>query len=878
MSTNESPTPEESSQRPTSARDSRMDSFLRQAAPILAAERGLNETSRLKLQALAEELHLPQALYDRAVSELSRSGQLSQLTRMEQHFAQFLDQEMGKLSGGILSAQTESKAIQIAESKYQLAPQRARDIIRQQAVNRGIQRVSQSEAERYLENLCRDMLRGTAIPDDDQKTRIGDFGKQWGLNADQCDAILQRVVATNANLRRPLRVGRLISFAAVATVLVGAAIVSGIFFFRQTEQLNPASKTAAPSNSVITRPQIQHPDWWTGELYQSVVRTCETQPNFRDNFLAAAANNPETRQLAYSQLSALSGDHSPDLGVPLPSIVAALITCEPNNTIAQTTIEQWRRQLAPGDSLDLTRPATVKAAERAADLMFELWKANATTQLRDQAQSLLADAYGVYIDADEELSQLETKLVAARCSLFWNHLIDKAWSNPLDAVALFKHLHEKDPSNHAQARQAVLAILDANASQWTVLQADIDEFIKSDNNDDLLIWLEWIDGEKEPELAQWLVDAIAKRLQLPLSNRDLATKISLVRATLMPEPVGANELKKRWDLVRRTKALLIDHAANESLPIAQKIANATYIATLAIILQSCERTTVANFSTFDELIAADVRKLSMENSPAANETIIAYRQVSKPATAIERQQLDRAIERLADTEASKDARRQALTSMANVGDRFGDVSYDDAMIIAQFILAIDNAADLVEIEHALKQIRHWPNLSLAWLDSMESTRVSADHAFQIFASLFGEPAQLENQSSWRVELRMLTLRRMSEAIDATLKESADSPWREWHKLGQYIGELLEIRVRTQDSHGSSNMVSDPYRRSALLIESRFEKGLARVVFLEELLADSLAVNPMSHEKSIDRALGQRLLDAELQITEQLLLSHREEPQ
>ena len=55
--------------------DSRLREFLRRAAPILAAERGWNERSQLKIKALAEDLKLPEKLYQIGIVRL-RDGKL----------------------------------------------------------------------------------------------------------------------------------------------------------------------------------------------------------------------------------------------------------------------------------------------------------------------------------------------------------------------------------------------------------------------------------------------------------------------------------------------------------------------------------------------------------------------------------------------------------------------------------------------------------------------------------------------------------------------------------------------------------------------------------------------------------------------------------
>ena len=59
----------------TPKQDARLSSFLRRAAPVIAAERGLTPSARIKLQTIAAEMRLPGELLDEALTELQHESQ-----------------------------------------------------------------------------------------------------------------------------------------------------------------------------------------------------------------------------------------------------------------------------------------------------------------------------------------------------------------------------------------------------------------------------------------------------------------------------------------------------------------------------------------------------------------------------------------------------------------------------------------------------------------------------------------------------------------------------------------------------------------------------------------------------------------------------------
>ena len=116
-------------------RDSRLQSFLRQASAIIAAEKGLNNAAKAKLDDLAQRLHLPNELFEQGLQELQNSNSpVGNLTDYEEGFLRFLIHEFSKKSKGeVRSIAIEEKAIAHAKSRFGISASRAEQLFDHQA-------------------------------------------------------------------------------------------------------------------------------------------------------------------------------------------------------------------------------------------------------------------------------------------------------------------------------------------------------------------------------------------------------------------------------------------------------------------------------------------------------------------------------------------------------------------------------------------------------------------------------------------------------------------------------------------------------------------------------------------------------------------------
>ena len=110
--------------------NARLKKFLRKAVAIIAAEKGLNTNSKIKLQSLADFMELPPEQLAGALDQLQQNwDETKNLTHYERAFVKFLNEQFSQLSSGVVSPKMEKVAIDLAKRKYEINGTRAEQLI-----------------------------------------------------------------------------------------------------------------------------------------------------------------------------------------------------------------------------------------------------------------------------------------------------------------------------------------------------------------------------------------------------------------------------------------------------------------------------------------------------------------------------------------------------------------------------------------------------------------------------------------------------------------------------------------------------------------------------------------------------------------------------
>jgi len=253
--------------------DPRLRSFLRQAAAVIAAERGLNDISTAKLQLIAERLELPRSTFDAALRQLQKPAEDQQrLHHYEKAFVGMIEKEMPQIKSGILTIRMEIKLIELADSKYQISEIRAQQLIQKTAAKVNVRTISHTDAEHFAEQLIVDVIGEQTLVEAEKYESLYSAGKKWGQPKDAVDRIVGKVISRNRNSRRRKWLVRLLTFG----LLVGLG-AAGYFGFKAIDWQAFLSPEKKPEEEVIfVEPEFEMPEWVSTGLQSKIASRAKT--------------------------------------------------------------------------------------------------------------------------------------------------------------------------------------------------------------------------------------------------------------------------------------------------------------------------------------------------------------------------------------------------------------------------------------------------------------------------------------------------------------------------------------------------------------------------------------------------------------------------
>ena len=282
--------------------DPRLRAFLRQARAVIAAERGLNPRSHLKLQSLAQSLKLPDELFRTALDELKNAQKPTEVAHWERAFVDFLDRELNQLPDHIVSIRMETRAVDLATRKYQLSDVRARQLITQRAEALGLERIAPREAKHYVRQLIVDRIGDSASLPDEIREQFYQTGETWGLERSDVDELVLDQLVRNRGIGRSRAGAWLLLF----LITVGAVGYAG-YKFSWLEKLEKliVNQTAIvvpedPIGSLVPAPR--RVDWWSEDFQAEIELLKEDQPDLRFAISKIAESDPGERIMGFRNL------------------------------------------------------------------------------------------------------------------------------------------------------------------------------------------------------------------------------------------------------------------------------------------------------------------------------------------------------------------------------------------------------------------------------------------------------------------------------------------------------------------------------------------------------------------------------------------------
>ncbi len=315
-------------------RDSRLESFLRGAGGILAADKQWSPETRVKLRALADRLKLPADVFQKALDELSNPTRAVPQSRWEVAYIKYLELQFQKLPGRILSLPQERKALNYGQRKFQLSIENCEHWLSQTAQRMEIARISDSDAIAHAQAEVSRLTSGQFKFDDSLEEEVVTAVRRWGIEPKQARRLLESQLAANRSKLRKKKLRLLTT--QVGSVALGVFLIVVMFVLARVllPQLdsaqdkaagvpNAAPKTEVPPKTIVGVPVF--PQWWT-EAARGLILDQMQAPEMAVIVLKLGADDAKVRTVGYSDL------------------VENAVKVDANNFLSAPESSRWMRQ------------------------------------------------------------------------------------------------------------------------------------------------------------------------------------------------------------------------------------------------------------------------------------------------------------------------------------------------------------------------------------------------------------------------------------------------------------------------------------------------------------------------------------------------------
>ena len=800
--------------------DPRLKPFLRQAHAIIAAERGLNTQCQLKLRSLADHLRLPDELYEAALKELEQANVTAALSSWENAFVKFLESEFAKITQGLVTVATETRAVELAKRKYQIGEVRARQLISRCAESLGLGRVEPEDARRHAHEMIVERIGDSVVVEDAMREKLYFAGKTWGVSPEDVDALVLKHLVANRKTYRNARLRKLSAVLAVlicvgAFVFVGSRLgwweraLSNLKQMTGTDphELQPTEDVAesdAESNSICPR-------WWSEQVRFVATRLSDQSLEFNDLVLELGSEDAELRRVAFDGFVAWVVTQD-------TSSVAAEVFCEawltePSSKVADHAIRKLLEFMKPSpDRLQLDRE--IERSFQAANFLAKLREASRQPERESVSANLsllaqvFAESFSENRGNDERVDADSLKAQVAEDH--WDHALRLTWKNASRASVLVQPLYEltkpylsRSAQNRLRSRMIEL-ILDVDSGRWKDMKDSIRGDIESANDVKVNRWIKLFRSATSESYRQFLGNLLVKKTGVtPVSSRiqDVELALAGIRGEFLNAKhevwVGRNRLlDASIESVSRPTQL------NQANIQADDIARVAWVTNGAIALAADEISgrTEAYFEKWVRTGVPNLSELYPDPLPSP-----ADRPIAGTASASERRNRKESSEKLARTEElSMLARMSAFDQICRNAKQFDRISYADAEVVAKYLLGNWELEEWLNIEKGIRACRHWSQIKLAVADLIPQSQSSLDQVVTLYQLLTDETFQVESASDWRSQIKMSLLQNALAQLRVIESRRIREENSRWVSLKEYLRWLQQFRANSLGQQSKSD--------------------------------------------------------------------------
>jgi hypothetical protein len=861
------------------SRDSRLEAFLRQASAIIAAEKGLSNSAKAKLEDLAGRLHLPDELFEIGLQQLQDSNApIGELTAYERGFLKFLLKEFKRMPGGtVLSISMEEKAIAHAKNKFEIPSHRAEQLIEYQTRESGFGRLSRADAREFGRQSILESIGEKTQLNEEVEERVYRLGRRWGYTQEEVNVLVDEKLRENYQLakaerRRPI----ILSLALLICVsMVGAG---AWWLYQNREQIFALNELTQPDPAPA---EIETPV--EAEVEPKSKSKIESLfPAYADSFRSGTI---EQRQQAIEAMIVQTLE-APQNENEQANVLREWYLAEPNPIVADRLVQVIDRSLS--EQPVSNRNQRLAMPYRAAEFSVGICIMEATTAIESQRieaiESIVRNRTSVsFADVKNALAKMEATIAVRQ----WSNLIQNSYSQPGRSSILIEPLADltKTKLNQNQYQdfvsRSVRAVLMNDKSQWrNVKQAIKDSIASSDQIQQIEwieIWLDEFDGSFgfrdytselltrsrgiESELTMLETESFLKTQRLNWRNRLLQPAI--VRHQKINESIS--KLQPMFQAAQQ------QDADPDLIFLAVQLANICLESNS--ILQSGNAGNPSAWSEIDSQFSKLDQRL--RDFMFLNDNVSSDPKVS--SAGFDTTNLERTLDAFSDrTQRNGSKRLAAIERLPKLTDRFESIPTPMANELAVYLTSPIEADEWLQVQRVVSDLVNWPRVLLAISDQLPESTASIDQTVMLSNLLTGEVWQGEKSSNWRVDLSEKIFGLAHEVLqleELTDPSASDSDWLRLEKFlesAYYRRAILLGADETQTNRSAVRMAEVCFKatvsnesvasRAVEMIKAETANEIEQVVLLNRMLSDmrSSSANP-------NVSVGMQLLQVELQI-------------
>jgi hypothetical protein len=366
---------------------------------------------------------------------------------------------------------------------------------------------------------------------------------------------------------------------------------------------------------------------------------------------------------------------------------------------------------------------------------------------RAELAALLSSALGVTIAGEANEDEQKSKSEVALSSLLFQHLISSAGKHPATAPPLHQFLLEhghlpSTPEELEPLEASYLAALIPTAEEgWRDHQELLTRLVRSKNPLVTLRMADLLSRVSDRGLQSFLAEELVRQTGAKPRTSDPRDVARAVRQALGATGVSsAKSQEDRWEILQQEASAALEAPPprdENRTELLKETVGLARLATLAAALSQGE----SGIPVFDELSAPKKK----EEPPTEKDPFVEPKSSTAPRPRTlsnrEKQQLEQYI---AAMRAFRDeppiVRAGALRQLAQVAPLVPDLTYEQAVAVARYLLAEKGEAEQTGIQTAVPSLKRWKQFRLAVADQLEESKLPEEQVLEVARALLDESA------------------------------------------------------------------------------------------------------------------------------------------